>query len=446
MKNAQEFRQQKGKKTWIWKIAQDGESYTTEHGLLDGAKQTFSDTPGPKGKVGTKAFVSAEDNATFNLKREIRKKIENGYIEYIDGQPVTKQITSIDFNEYLPKNFCPYKPMVTPDDNGATIKKIFKAGKARATRKRDGMNHILVHHTFGWEVYSRRIDLVTEKYPNHIAELQNSNLKPGTIIVGELLCEKADGTDDFRAISRVCRSDAEEARKLIDSGECPESIYCIFDFLWKDGVCLDNTTYDSRMVFWKDELDKWIPDHKLIRSVTYYDLKEDSWEKLAKDNKWEGFVLVDGSCKPGNKFFSYDGSAKRPKGHYKLKPVSEADICIFATTLGGGKRLDGVGAVHVKQIHPETGKYFYAGKVGSGFDDSSLEELEKMCADLKIPSLERDKDAEEMDLETGPGIVAQIEYSIRLPKSQKFRFGVFCRFRDDKKPEECIAEQLAEEE
>ena len=65
-----------------WKIRQDGESYTTEHGQVGTDKpQQFSDTPGPKGKENTAAYVSALDNAKFNVDREIRKKEESGYVK-----------------------------------------------------------------------------------------------------------------------------------------------------------------------------------------------------------------------------------------------------------------------------------------------------------------------------------------------------------------------------
>jgi bifunctional non-homologous end joining protein LigD len=120
--------------------------------------------------------------------------------------------------------------------------------------------------------------------------------------------------------------------------------------------------------------------------------------------------------------------------------VYENDVVIFAASTGTGKRLDKAGAIHIKQIHPETGEFFYAGKVGSGFSDATLDELMQLCEKHSIPILKKDKEVEKLDLNGGPEQVCMIEFSERIGATGKFRFPVFIRFRDDKLPKECIAE------
>ena len=61
------------------------------------------------------------------------------------------------------------------------------------------------------------MDLSTEKFPNHIKELEKTHFNVGTLLVGEMICDNF-GNDDFKAVSRVCRSFPEEARKLVKSG------------------------------------------------------------------------------------------------------------------------------------------------------------------------------------------------------------------------------------
>ena len=167
--NWREFRFVKKNNTLVWRIRQDGTQYITEHGILGGKMQTFSDIPGEKGAAGTKAYVNALDNATFNMNREIRKKEECGYIEYINGIPVKEQANSISFDEYLPKSFCSYKPQTSISDS--YLSKLQKLGHARYTRKYDGTSHLAVHHSWGWEIYTRRMDLASERYPHHIRAL-----------------------------------------------------------------------------------------------------------------------------------------------------------------------------------------------------------------------------------------------------------------------------------
>ena len=63
-----EFHREGRDNTLVWRIAQEGDNYFTEHGITKGSFQKFSDTPGPKGKEGTKAYVSSQDNCSFHEK------------------------------------------------------------------------------------------------------------------------------------------------------------------------------------------------------------------------------------------------------------------------------------------------------------------------------------------------------------------------------------------
>ena len=427
----QEFRMVKSGKTHIWKVRQLGASYETMHGQLDGAMQTFSDTPGDKGVPNTKAYVSAEDNCAFHISREIRKKVEHGYCLFENGEFVQKQVTSLTFTDCLPKNFCGYKPKTSIEDK--SLEKLHKTGKARYTRKYDGMCHLLVHHNWGWEVYTRRMDLTTDRFPNHIKELSKTNFEVGTILVGEMVCQTVSGRDDFKAISRVCRSLPEESRKLIENKECPEPTFFIFDMLWLNGIDLKDTDYDKRSSNWKSI------KGNLIKSVEYFDVTPQTWQKVAKDNGWEGFVVTDGAAIPGDKFYSFDGDAKRPAGHSKLKPEQTEDVVVYAAALGSGKRLGKVGALFVKQIDPDSGKYFDCGKVGSGFTEEDIELFTKLCQDTGIPLLEKDTEAKKINLEKDSELVVELKFNERQEGTNKFRFPVYLRQRTDKTAKECIA-------
>jgi DNA ligase-1 len=433
-----EFRNVKKDKTLVWKIWQDKDTYYTESGQLNGKMQQFSDTPGDKGVAGTKAYVDPIKNCEFNIQREIRKKAEHGYVEYKEGELISKTITSLRFDEFLPKNFCGSKPQTSIEEK--KLKKIHDSGKARYTRKRDGQNHIAVLHTWGWEIYTRRMDVATERFPKHIESLSALDFGVGTILTGEMICSDANGNDNFKNISRICRSDPPEARILINSGECPEPIFYIFDVLFYNGSPMSSKTYDERRALYKSvSLDT-------IKPIETYDVTPDTWESIAKKNSWEGFVIVDGSAAPGDKFFSYDGDAKRPNCCFKLKPVHHEDVIVFAGVIGSGKRQNGIGAVFVKQIHPETNKIFNCGKVGSGFSEEALADMEKLFKDNNIPLLEKDKDIDKLDMDSMNGLVIELEYSERQPGTNKFRFPVFMRVRNDKSPKECFAQRLAAEE
>jgi len=443
--NWREFRfVRKGKASLVWMIKQDRDSYSTRHGQYEGQMQEYSDIPGDKGKPGTKAYVDPVSNCVFHVEREIRKKTESGYVEYVDGKPIEKQVDKISFDEHLPKSFCSYKPQTSIKHK--QLQALHDKDLARYSRKRDGQCHLMVKHTWGWEIYTRRIDVASERFPKHIEELNKVNLEVGTILVGEMICRTEDDKDDFKAISRICRSLPEEAHKLVDAGEVPEPSFIIFDMLFLAGEDLQNQTYDDRIELLFKKTADVFDGSELIEYVEYYDVAPDTWEDFAKERGWEGFVIVDGSAKPGDKFHSLNGKAKRPKGHYKLKPVWSEEVVVYGALNGTGKRLGGVGSVFVKQKHPDTGAWVGLGKVGSGFTDDDLVEIKKLCVEKSIPIVAKEKELSDVDMNREDDLlVCEIEFSERQPGTNKFRFPVFLRLRNDKDVIECYAQRWNDE-
>ena len=205
--------------------------------------------------------------------------------------------------------------------------------------------------------------------------------------------------------------------------------------LYYDGKPLNDSSYDDRAKLWRGF------SKKLVQPVTHHPVDIHTWEDYATKNKWEGFVITDGNAVPGDKFFSFDGDAKRPKGHHKLKTTRTEDVVVFAVSMGNGKRLDQVGSIFVKQINPDTGLFFNCGKVGSGFTDETTELMTKLCLEKGIPFLKKDPEANKIDLQdTSHDIVVEVKFSERQEETNKFKFPVFIRIHGDKKPTECFAE------
>lgn len=439
-----------GKADLVWKIEQLGDSYHTQHGQLDGAMQEYSDTPGSKGMLGTKAHIDPVVNCQFHIDREIRKKTEAGYIEYKDGKLLENKINSVDFSKSLPKCFCTYKPQTSISDS--VLAKLHNKKLARYTRKLDGQCHILAHHTTGWKIYSRRIDDTTERFLKLINYVnEHKQFGVGTILVGEVVCLKSDGTEDFRSVCRFCRSLPEESRKLVEDKEIHEPIFVVFDVLFHNGRDNRNKSYDDRSKLLKTlvplgkiidfelaaQPNPFFMNECLLASVDYYDLTPDTWEATAKHNKWEGFVVTDGSAVPGDKFYSFNGKANRPKGTYKLKPESTEDCVVCAVSEGSGKRLGKVGALWLKQIDPDTDQFRNFGKVGSGLTEEDVEYFTKKASELNIPFIKTEKELK--DLDKNYGLVVEVKYNERQEDTGKFRFPVFLRTRTDKVEDECIA-------
>ena len=273
-------------------------------------------------------------------------------------------------------------------------------------------------------------------------------LKVGTILVGEMVCSRPDGTDDFKAISRFCRSDPPKARKLIEYNDVPEPAFIIFDALFYDGKDLKEMEYDKRTAYWKWDFPAFgvRKADELITSVDYYQLTPDTWADLAIEKEWEGFVVTDGSAKSGKNFYSFNGKPKRPKGCYKLKPIYEDDVVIYAGFRGTGDRIDGAGSAFIKQLDPHTGKWFNCGRTGSGFNGETLPELQLLLKKHNLPIVEKLPEIKKMNIQNSNGFVCMIEYPERTVGANKFRFPIFKRFRDDKGVDECEAQRLNETE
>ena len=99
-----------------------------------------------------------------------------------------------------------------------------KKERAIWTVKRDGMMHIAVKTKGIWEIYTRRMDLTTEKFPHIIYALNKLNMPNNSILLGEMvfLRSKDDHRDDFVVTSRICRSDSDLALAYQGLGKFPK--------------------------------------------------------------------------------------------------------------------------------------------------------------------------------------------------------------------------------
>jgi hypothetical protein len=121
MELLREFRKETGRGTRpnVWFIGCDPENsevIVTKWGVLNGAVQETRDRPGSCGVEGHADYQTASEYVTFCIDREIRKKTECGYVEWVDGKPLSKVATHIDFDVSLPKNLSFYKPKIERND------------------------------------------------------------------------------------------------------------------------------------------------------------------------------------------------------------------------------------------------------------------------------------------------------------------------------------------
>lgn len=454
-----EFRKTTGRNSrpQVWKIWIDENnpsSYIIEWGLLNGAKQKTSDTPGSCGVVGHSDYKSSEQYVKLCINREIKKKVEQGYIEYINGEALSEVCSSINFNK-LPKNLCFYKPK--KEIKLKDLQELESQNRAVWTLKHDGMMHIIVKNGPVY-IYSRGMDIVTEKFPHIVESVNNLNLPNGTILLGEI-CLLLDGDrDNFNGVSKICRSDSDLALAYQGLSNFPKrkknekilgkTCYYVFDVAFYDGKDLiSNEPVINRLILLRKIFSKF---NKLFintgRKATFKELKMENKNRtlmlrnnyiaplkiyrtnsdndinLAKEIKSEGFVIVDVDMCYGNRAYSFDGKAQRPKGIWKRKPKYEQEFFITSIYEGTGRNRKKLGGICISQFNLN-GEVINCGKCGCGFDDNDRIELWKNKRELINKTVKIEFDSRQPDNKG--------KYSLRFP--------VFIGFAD-KNIRECIME------
>ena len=124
-------------------------------------------------------------------------------------------------------------------------------------------------------------------------------------------------------------------------------------------------------------------------------------------------------------------------GWLKVRSRKTGDFVVVGFTAPKGSR-GGFGALHLAEY--VDGALTYAGRVGSGFTDKQLGEVSADAA--AAPPARRRRASGPVPTEKGttwvePVLVCEVEYT-EWTEEGLLRQPVFLRFRDDKRPEECV--------
>jgi len=386
-----------------------------EHGLIDGKKQQTHDVIDKGVNEGKANSTSPLEQAVLMMRRRIKKQHEKGYVGDID------QLSGVKFDplEALPKNLCFYKPK-----NSITSKKLKEleqSGDYIYTVKRDGMMHIVSNNINGIQIYSRRMDLVTDSYP-HLTDPMGI-LPVGTVLLGEMVFIKNDGTDDFNLVSRICRSDADKAKQRQE--EFGKLTFYIFDIAAFNGKeLLTSRSYIERRIIIESLVEEINSPH-IVMSERIDKRHVDAMREVRR-RKLEGLVIFDAvATMDVAKAYTFTGKAERPNVLWKSKPKYEDDFIVRFDPengigeYGSGKNHGKLKSVYCYQLD-ENGQEIFLAKCGGGLTD---EERSYYTDSLLFP------------------MVWRVEYDSIQPGTGSLRFPVFAGDRTqngDKDLHECI--------
>lgn len=443
-------------KVRVWRIGVDGDQVIIEHGEQGGKMRRVVDTAKPV-NVGKANEKTGEQVALDTMLREILLKTRQGYVVAgVDMAAVeARRESGFDFDA-LPMSLRFYKPDNTP---GSGMENLIKAGRAWFGRKRDGECFPIVRGESGqFRLYSRTMlvehkdepgILWDQRFPQIMAALEDTNIPPKTILLGEMVMDR-DGVDDFTHVSRVMKSLKDRSLK-VQSEEGWLSYY-VWDIAFLDGQDLLATLPFMERYQILTELVRG-SDHLLpldVESSAYFDslpvhfyeglptydpTKSHIWNAAcghAHHKGWEGFVVVDPHGVYGDKGWNLRGKTDRP-GRFcaKLKPSFEDDFVAMwdpekgIGEYGTGKNQGLIGSVQLYQYNT-AGILEEICQVGTGFTEQDLKELSD-------PSLYP--------------LVFKVEYKERTyisdgEKTNALRHPSFIEVRKDKAPHECVNHRL----
>lgn len=298
-------------------------------------------------------------------------------------------------------------------------------------------------------LYSRRLENITEQYPD-IADLIKNNVKSEKVIVeGEIVAFDPQTGEllPFQTLMRRRRKyGIKEAVK-----EYPASLN-LFDILLVDKTDYTTKTYPERRKK-LEEITKKNDRIKPVEAKVVNNPKdiETFFEKAVEDG-CEGLmaksIQPDSIYEAGSRGFKWI----KYKREYKTEMIDTIDTVIVGALMGRGRRAGTYGAILVAIYDQDQDMFRTISKVGTGFSDTDLAEMPEKLKEYKIDHKHPRVDSKlKADVWFTPGQVIEIigsEYTlsqvhtaalgaIKKDSGIAVRFPRFTgKWREDKGPEE----------
>lgn len=279
-------------------------------------------------------------------------------------------------------------------------------------------------HKDGNEIrlFSRRLDDVTNQFPD-IVDLCRKNLDAKSCIIeGEVLAVAKDGKPlPFQNLSRRIQRKY-EIEKMVR--EIPIQVD-VFDIIYMNGKDLMQETLEKR---W-NTLKKIVMEKKNFKLAEHIETKDfekaDSFFRAALAAGQEGVIVknLEAHYQPG----------KRVGYWLKVKEIMEPlDLVIVGAEWGEGKRASWLGSLLLAAKKGD--KFLETGMMGSGLTEEQMKELTKTMKNLVIESHGN-------SVKIKPKIVVEVGYeeiqqSPKYPSGYALRFPRLLRIRNEKKPED----------
>jgi DNA ligase-1 len=248
-------------------------------------------------------------------------------------------------------------------------------GKCVAEYKYDGER--IQAHKRGDEVilFSRRLEDISDQYPDAIELLRRHVLAKEAIVEGECVAVNPDTGEMMPFQELMHRRRKYGIEKAME--EYPVSLF-MFDALYVDGKDLTLEPYPVR----RETLESIIQEGeriKIAKSITTGDIKVlENFFLEAIENGCEGLM-----CKSIAQDSIYQAGARgwlwiKYKRDYKSEMTDTVDLVVVGAFHGRGKRAGTYGALLLAAYNPENDTFETVCKCGTGFTDEDLAKLPEM--------------------------------------------------------------------
>jgi len=399
------------------KFVLDGSVLSREWGLIGGAIQTTSNAYGftNEGKANE---LTPEQTAQADCLRIIEKKIKEGCVVVpdLDNLPDLDQNEVVYLNN-IPTAFCCSKPTQTITE--AALDKLIQSKNAKFFIKYNGLCHYILLDLQGEvQLFTRRWDNHTAKYPEIVQAMKKSGYPRGTLLITEFCIDpslRIPHMQAFSLMSSISKADTlagkckDKLPKTIALQEKHRVKAAVYGMLYQGNKPVWNRPYGV-MLKELQNITPGLADDKALFVPREVPIKSAAQAiDVVKKNKTviEGFVVWD--ITQAMKV-TMNGKPDRAAS-WKVKAKGEKDVIADGWLEGAGDLQGKVGSLCICQYDAQ-GNRIDLGSVGG------LKPTEGEC---------------EIDYWKFPCVI-EIEFDQIFPDTGKFQFGHFTKRHEDKLP------------
>ena len=287
--------------------------------------------------------------------------------------------------------------------------------------KYDGMRAQIHVEDGDVKVFTRRLEDVTEQFPDVVESVEENIGSENCIIDTEIVGYDPEdgGMIPFQKLSKRIKRKY-DIQKL--KAEIPVEVRP-FDLIYLDEPILQEE-YSQRWSKLKGIVEKEEQEMKLVdHEETSDPEKVQEMQQQSLSDGHEGIMMksMEAKYKPGN----------RVGYMVKLKPVMETlDLAIVGAKWSEGRRSDWLGRLYLGCYDEENDEYLEVGKMATGLTDEQFQEITD-----KLKPLITSEDGRKVEVR--PEVIVEAEYE-EIQKSPNYSSGYALRFprmkqfRDDK--------------